>query len=117
MIGPAEEPKMPDTPVEAGPQGAHPSDMETTVAMTQALAQNTQTTLQWIREELSHLRRELGAQGAEFRGELTGQGVELRDELAELRRMHDRDFRLIFGAMIAGTLGLAALIARTARSL
>ncbi len=91
--------------------------MKTRVAVTEVLAQQTQITLQVIRDEIGHLRRDLGAQGAEFRGELTGQGVELRDELAELRRTHDRDFRLTFGAMIAGTLGLAALIARKVRSL
>ena len=68
-------------------------------------------------DETWHLRREVAAQGAEFRGELTGQGVELRDELAELRRIGGGGLRLIFGAIIATAPGLGTLIARTARSL
>jgi len=39
---------------------------------------------------------------------------EMRAEMRDLRRIHDRDFRITFGAIITTTLGLAALIARVA---
>jgi hypothetical protein len=34
----------------------------------------------------------------------------IKSDVRELRTIHDRDFRLIFGALIAATLGLATLI-------
>ncbi len=66
--------------------------METRVAILETPAQQTQVTLQAIREDIRDLRREVLAQ----------------------RSVHERDFRLTFGAIIATALGLATLIARVA---
>lgn len=38
----------------------------------------------------------------------------LDEQVTELRRVHDRDFRLTFGAIVVSTLGMAALIAQVA---
>ncbi len=103
--------------------------METRVAILETLAQQTQVTLQAIRDDLrelrheiasqsSDLRREIASQGSDLRRDMTGQASDLRREIAsqgsDLRRIHDRDFRLTFGAIIATALGLATLIARVA---
>ena len=87
---------MVDVPVEPDSGGAYPSDMASRVAVLESIAQTTQQTLVSIQQDLRLLRQAVDQQ------------------VAELRRVHDRDFRLTFGAIIASTVGLAALIAHVA---
>ncbi len=66
--------------------------MEARVAVLESIAAQTSATLTEIKQEMRDFRRELH----EFRG------------------IHDRDFRITFGAIITTTIGLAALIAHVA---
>lgn len=59
----------------------------------------------------AELRAELPSEIGAFCGELRS---ELHSETSELRRLHDRDFRLTFGAIVTTALGLAALMAHVA---
>lgn len=115
---------MPDTPVEPPAPEDYPDDMATRVAVLETLAQQTNATLVGIREELRALRnenletrREARTENLEARREARTDLMEFRRDmgaqLLEIRRIHDRDFRLMFAALIAATLGLAALIAHT----
>ncbi len=116
---------MVDLPVEPGSSGGYPSDMATRVAMLETIAQNTQVTLAAIQQDMRELRQmyagmrqEIDTKVGGLRQEMEIQSGELRravqEQGAEQRRVHDRDFRLTFGAIIASTLGLAALIAHVA---
>lgn len=116
---------MVDLPVEPGSSGAYPSDMATRLAMLETIAQNTQVTLaglqqdmrelrQTVERQYTGLRQELETKIGGLRQEMEFQNGGLRQELIEQRRVHDRDFRLTFGAIIASALGLAALIAHVA---
>lgn len=87
---------MVDRPVEPGSSGAYPSGMATRLGVLETLAQTTQATLASMQQDIRLSRQAVDRQ------------------IGELRRVHDRDFRLTFGAIIASTLGLAALIAHEA---
>ncbi len=71
-------------------------DMDARLAVLETIAAQTSATLAELRTEMRDLRTSISA---EFR---------------EVRRVHDRDFRITFGAIITTTLGLAALIAHVA---
>lgn len=64
-------------------------NMEARVAVLETIAAQTSATLLEIKQELREFR-------------------------SEFRRIHDRDFRITFGAIITTTVGLAALIAHVA---
>ena len=63
---------------------------------------------------LEALLAQVSATLAEMRREAHDFRAEMRAEMRDLRRIHDRDFRITFGAIITATIGLAALIARVA---
>ena len=66
--------------------------MEARVAILETIAAQTSATLIEIKQEMRDFRK----------------------ELREFRSVHDRDFRITFGAIITTTIGLAALIAHVA---
>lgn len=37
---------------------------------------------------------------------------DIKEEVRDIRRVHDRDFRILFGAIVTTTLGLAAVLAK-----
>ncbi len=88
---------MPDTPIAGGRDGDYPSDMNARVAVLEQIAADTRAALSDIRLDLRDMRVEL----RDMRGDLRG-----------MRIMHERDFRLAFGAVISVAIGLAYLIAR-----
>ena len=72
------------------------TSMEARVAVLESIAAQTSATLAEIRQEMREMR------------------TEMRTEFHDLRRIHERDFRITFGAIITTTVGLAALIAHVA---
>jgi len=66
--------------------------MEARVAILETIAAQTSATLIEIKQEMRDFRK----------------------ELREFRSVHDRDFRITFGAIITTTVGLAVLIAHVA---
>ena len=70
--------------------------MEARVAVLETIAAQNSATLIEIKQEMRDFRKEL------------------QDFRSEFRRIHDRDFRITFGAIITTTIGLAALIAHVA---
>jgi hypothetical protein len=88
----------------AGPGGEpYAISMEARVAVLENIAAQILSTLGETRQELRDFRKELH----DFRSDM-------RTELRDLHRIHDRDFRIAFGATITATVGLAALIAHVA---
>ena len=75
--------------------------------------------LDHIEARLSELKVGVDGRFAELKGSIDARFAEvkadireLRGSLASLSDTHHRDFRLIFGALIAVALGLAGLMAR-----
>lgn len=78
------------------------NDLARRVAVLEEIAAST-------KQVLSELRDEMRIGFRELRTELR----DMRTELRDMRQRQERDFRLLFGAVIIATLGLAGLIART----
>ena len=87
---------MADGIVEGAERKDYPSGMEARVAVLGALLAQVSATLTEMRKEARDFR------------------TEMRAEMRDLRRFHDRDFRITFGAIMTATVGLAALIAQVA---
>lgn len=77
--------------------------MPTRLAILETIAQQNSTALRDLRGDMRSL-------GQDLRGEMH----QLRGDVSELRRNQERDFRVLFGAIITTTLALAALIAHVA---
>lgn len=77
------------------------NDLEARIAKLESDVSYIQRDIVNIREELRDFRSETGI---EFKN--------VRSELKELRDLHHKDFRIIFGAIITVTLGLAGLMAK-----
>ena len=134
---------MADTPIEPQRHGDYSPSMETRLAIVETMAQQNLVNQQTLVADVRGLRSEIGALFAELRAEIDAFRSELRSELhsevsglrsemgglrsemgelrselhskvSELRRIHDRDFHLTFGAIVTTALGLAALIAHVA---
>lgn len=106
-------------------------EWEPRVRVLEEIATSTKDALLGLKADLAEfrteIRGELGAIRTEFRSELggvRGEIVGVRGELRDLRRdmaagfdtvnqRRERDFRLLFGAIIVVAIGLAGLIART----
>jgi len=74
--------------------------MSERIAVLETIAAETRSAIQ-------DLRQEIGATRSEILQTVTA-------GFAEARRVHDRDFRMTWGALIAGGLGLMYLLAHTA---
>lgn len=70
-----------------------PNDIPPRVAVLEEIAASTKQTLSAIRDEIRELRGDI------------------RTDIRDMRQRQERDFRLLFGAIILATLGLAGLIA------
>ncbi|MGH7153997.1 MAG: hypothetical protein ACREF3_08695 [Acetobacteraceae bacterium] len=120
---------MADTPIEPNRHRDYPSDMESRVAILETIAQQTAAALQGLQAEMrgfrsdlhqeigglrSEMKQEIGGLRSEMKQEIGGLRSDLRSDVAGLRRIHDRDFRLTFAAIITTAVGLAALIAHVA---
>jgi len=105
---------MADTPIEPPRPGDYSPSMETRLAIVETIAQQNLANQQALGADVRSLRAEIGTLFAELRAEMGGLRSELRSEVSELRRIHDRDFRRTFGAIVTTALGLAALIAHVA---
>ena len=116
---------MVDEIIEREAGEAYDMEMETRVAILETLAAQTLGLLadmrkeaddfrSEVRSEFKQLRAEIGDLRSELRSEIGGLRSELHTEVRDIRRIHDRDFRITFGAIITATVGLAALIAHVA---
>ncbi len=94
---------MADGIVEGPERKDFPMSMGARVAVLEALLAQVSATLIEMRKEAHDFRTEMRAEMRDF-----------RTEMRDLRRIHDRDFRITFGAIITTMLGLAALIAHVA---
>jgi chromosome segregation ATPase len=63
-----------------------------------------------IKGEINALRTEIKEEISELRTEMRSEFRDVRVEMKELRQDQKTDFRIMFGALIAATLGLASLI-------
>jgi hypothetical protein len=61
------------------------------------------------RQTLADIRTEMRQSFADLRTDIR----DMRNDIGSLRQRQERDFRLLFGAIIVVALGLAGLIART----
>jgi predicted nucleic acid-binding Zn-ribbon protein len=80
---------MSDTPI---------NDLLPRVAVLEEIAASTKQILAEIRAEMRDIRTEIR---------------DMRTEMRDMRQRQERDFRLLFGAIILVAIGLAGLIART----
>lgn len=82
-----------------------PSGLEPRVARLEASVGHIERDVANIHGGLKDIRTEIKAEIRDFR-------TEIKSEVKELRLGHERDFRLLFGALIAAVLGLAGLMAK-----
>jgi len=73
--------------------------MEARLAVLEQIAANTRDVLVEIKAEMRDIRNEI----KDFR-------KEVKDEFRDVRQDQKTDFRIVFGALIAATLGLAGMI-------
>lgn len=81
--------------------GPHEDQLEVRVAKIEADVAHIRSDLHDVKDDLKELRGDV----KDFRGEMRG-------EMKELRNDAHSDFRLLFGALVGVTLGLASLMAR-----
>lgn len=62
----------------------------------------------YIQRDIADIRVEL----RDFRKDTGSEFKSVRNELKELRELHHKDFRIMFGAIITVALGLAGLMAK-----
>ena len=86
--------------------------MSSRVAVLETIAQQTLAALQDLRQEQRNARTESAAEVRGIRQEIGSQRQEMHAGFAEMRRVHDRDFRISIGVTVAVAVGLAGLIAR-----
>ncbi len=70
--------------------------------------------LERIAEQNHAAFRDLRTDMRDFRAEMREMRQEMQAGFNEARRIHERDFRITFGALIITAIGLAGLIARSA---
>ena len=70
--------------------------------------------LERIAEQNDAAFRDLRTDMRDFRAEMREMRQEMQAGFNEARRIHERDFRITFGAFILTAIGLAGLIARSA---
>ena len=70
--------------------------------------------LERIAEQNHAAFRDLRTDMRDFRAEMREMRQEMQAGFNEARRIHERDFRITFGAFILTAIGLAGLIARSA---
>ena len=70
--------------------------------------------LERIAEQNHAAFRDLRTDMRDFRAEMREMRQEMQAGFNEARRIHERDFRINFGALIITAIGLAGLIARSA---
>jgi len=127
---------MPDVPIEGSGERGYPSDMEARLRVLEEIAAATKEALIEFRADqrtmraemtagfgsihsdmtggITSLRAEMIAGDTAIRGETTAGFTSMRAEMIAMEQRRERDFRILFGAIIASTLGLAYLIAHTA---
>lgn len=105
---------MADGIIERSGGGHYGMEMEARVAVLETLAAQILATMADMRQEAHEFRLEMRSELRGVRMELHDLRTELHTEVRDFRRVHDRDFRITFGAIITTTVGLAALIAHVA---
>ena len=116
---------MADNPADNGPPPPCSSPMGERFAVLETIAAETRTGIfelraetRDLRTELQALRREAVAEFRAVRQDFAAAMRAMRQDMmagfAELRRVHDRDFRLTWVGMLAGAIGLLYLIAKIA---
>ncbi|HEY8289537.1 MAG TPA: hypothetical protein VIG49_09725 [Acetobacteraceae bacterium] len=98
---------MADYPADSSAGGGYPSAMGERVAILETIAAETRTALLDLRLEMRDTRTEM-------RTEMRAMRQDMNAGFADVRRVHDRDFRMTWGAFIGASLGLLYLLAHTA---
>ncbi len=122
----AEATRLPERDPAAGksksslpPAGGPPYgvDMEARLAVLEQIAASTRDALVEIKNDIRDLRTEMKAEIREirieineFKKEVKDEFQKIREEMKEVRQEHRTDYRLIWGALIAASLGLAGMI-------
>lgn len=96
------------------------NDLQPRVAVLEEMAASTKQILAEIRNDMRDMRTGLHAELRDLRTEMHDMRTDLktdirdvRTDLRDMRQRQERDFRLLFGAIILVAIGLAGLIART----
>jgi hypothetical protein len=116
---------MPDVPIEGSGKPDYPSDMEARVRVLEEIAAGTKAILAEIRADQRAMlgefradqramRAEMAAGSTTLHAKIDANAASLRAEMLTMEQRRERDFRIMFGAIITTTLGLAYLIAHTA---
>jgi len=127
---------MPDVPIEGSDKPEYPSDMEARVRVLEEIAAGTKAILADIRADQRAMWAEMTAGSTTMHGKIDASAASLhakidtnaaslhakidinatslRAEMMTMEQRRERDFRIMFGAIITTTLGLAYLIAHTA---
>jgi hypothetical protein len=105
---------MPQVRLEKGAADRYKQGMESRVAVLERIAEQTDATLRDIRSEMREFRTEMRDLRQEMHTGFDTFRQEIQSGFSETRRVHVRDFRITFAALIATALGLAGLVAHSA---
>ena len=105
--------------LKGGGSGDSFDPMEARVAVLEAHVEHirkdiadVKTDLREMRQEMKDFHHELTGMGRDTQAEFTSVRSEMRAEFTVVRREMRKDFMILFGALIAAVLGLAALMAK-----
>lgn len=96
-------PKILSKILEKSAAESYTAAMETRVAVLERIAEQTDATL-----------RDLRSEARDFRAEMRDLSRDMHAGFEQIRRTHERDFRITFGALVVTAIGLAGLIAHSA---
>ena len=101
---------MPQMLLETDAAERYKDAMEARVAVLERIAEQNDAAFRDLRTDMRDFRAEM----RDFHTEMRELRQEMQAGFNEARRIHERDFRINFGALIITAIGLAGLIARSA---
>jgi uncharacterized coiled-coil protein SlyX len=87
------------------------ADLEQRVIRLEERSEAQTHTVDYLRQEMSDLRRSMETLAAELRGEMAALRTELRGGMADLRSSFDRRFTWLVGLMVTGFVATIGTIA------
>jgi len=71
-----------------------------------------QSDVEYIKRDVAEMKIDMREMRNEMRNEMSNEFRNVRSELRDVRNHQERDFRILFGALIATAVGLAGLSAK-----
>jgi hypothetical protein len=102
---------MPDHPVEPGPGGTYPPDMEARLRVLEEIAAGTKAVFERIDRRFDALERWVDTLGTELRGDIRDLRADIRYDIRDLRAELYTDLPWTIGLGLAATASILAVMA------